>query len=391
MITVEEAITIIRQQQFTLTEENISYLNSLGRVLAEDLFSDVNFPPFNKSAMDGYACRKADLPGPLTILEEVPAGKSPKMKITEGTSTKIMTGAEVPEGADTVIMKEHVELLENQQIRHLQQTSGSNICLTGEDLKTGDLVLRKGTLLQSAHTSSLAGIGKTTIAVYRQPTIAVIATGSELVEPEVFPSGPQIRNSNGPQMIAQLNQWGFKADYLGIIKDHREATEQRLLWAFENHQVVILSGGISVGDYDYVPAILQQLGFELLITEIASKPGKHTIFARKGEKVVLGLPGNPVSAFVQMEIIGKQLLLKMMGHEYQPLRIAAILSENFGRRKADRMEFIPVAFTDNGEVQLLPYHGSAHIHALSGAAAIMEIPLGTRQLSKGEKVYVRLL
>jgi molybdopterin molybdotransferase len=391
MINTEEALKIINECIIPLGTEVTGYAGSTSRILAEPVYSDMNFPPFNKATMDGYACRKTDLHQPLTVIEEIPAGKVPMKKINPGECAKIMTGAEVPEGADTVIMKEDVKILANQQIQFAGKYGGANICFTGEDVRSGYLLLDQGTIIKPEHLALFAGVGKTEIRVYRKPSIAVLSTGSEIVEPEIVPPRGQIRNSNGPQLIGQVNSMGIEAHYLGIATDVKEDIVNKIASAFADHELIIISGGVSVGDYDYVPESLKELGFELMITTISSKPGKNTIFAKKGDNYALGLPGNPVSSFIQFEVIGKALIYKLMGHDLKPLRLSVKLSGDFNRGKADRLEIIPVRINTLGETELLPYHGSAHIQALAYADALMEIPVGVKQISKGETVYVRPL
>jgi len=391
MITTDEALKILNDNISPLEIEIIGCACSIKRVLGEPVYSDMNFPPFNKAAMDGFACRNFDLHLPLTVIEEIPAGKVPILTIKLGQCAKIMTGAEVPEGADIVIMKEDVKILDNQQILFTRKKSSTNICLVGEDVKSGDRLLEQGVVIKPEHLALFAGAGKTEIKVYKQPTVAVISTGSEIVEPEFSPSRGEIRNSNGPQLVGQLLSLGIESDYMGIVKDVRDEVSDKISSGTKNHDLVIISGGISVGDYDYVPEILRELGFGLLITEISSKPGKHTIFAKKGNHYVLGLPGNPVSSFIQFEVLGKALIYKLMGHDFKPLRLSVKLSGDFKRKKADRFEIIPIKINQLGEAELLPYHGSAHIQALAYADALMEIPTGITQINKGENVYVRPL
>ncbi|GET20230.1 molybdopterin molybdotransferase MoeA [Prolixibacter denitrificans] len=391
MISIDEALQIVRNNAEVLGIESVGMPEATGRVLAEDVFSDVNMPPFNKSAMDGYACRKEDLSGSLKVLGEIPAGSFQTFTIGQGECVKIMTGAPVPESADVVIMKEYVEILDNDHIRYTKTSGSSNICLLGEDVQKGDKVLSAGTLIRPEHIAVLAGVGKTTVDVCRRPKVAVMTTGSELVEPTEKPSAGQIRNSNGPQMVAQLRSMNFPVEYSGIVEDTPEATQLAIQNALLENDVILLSGGVSVGDYDFVPQVLKELGFTILTTVMAAKPGKHTLFARKGKKHVLGLPGNPVSSYVQLEVIGKELLYNLMGTSFTPFRIKARLAVDFKRKKNNRYEFLPVIISPFGEVELLPYHGSAHIHALTGANALMEIPVGISEISKGESVYVRPL
>ncbi|WP_194831074.1 gephyrin-like molybdotransferase Glp [Prolixibacter sp. SD074] len=391
MISIDEALQIVQDNAEVPGIESVGMPEAAGRVLAEDVFSDVNMPPFNKSAMDGFACRKEDLPGPLKVLGEIPAGSFQTFTIGEGECVKIMTGAPVPASADTVIMKEFVEILDNNHIRYTKNGGSSNICLLGEDVQKGDKVLSAGILVRPEHIAVLAGVGKTTVKVYRRPKVAVMTTGSELVEPGEVPTAGQIRNSNGPQMVAQLQSMNLPVQYLGIVEDTPEATKLAIQKALQENDVILLSGGVSVGDYDFVPEVLKALGFTILTTVMAAKPGKHTLFARKGKQYVLGLPGNPVSSYVQLEVVGKELLYRLMGTSFSPFRIKGRLAVDFRRKKSNRYEFLPVIISPSGEVELLLYHGSAHIHALTGANALMEIPVGVNEIDKGESVYVRPL
>lgn len=391
MITTEEALKIIQDNISPLEAEVIACAISINRILYEPVYSDMDFPPFNRSKMDGYACREIDLHQPLTVIEEIPAGKVPENQVGPGQCAKIMTGAEVPQGADIVIMKEDVNILDHKQILFAGNLSDTNICFAGEDVKSGDLLLEQGKIIRPEHLAIFAGVGRTEIKVTKKPSIAILSTGSEIIEPHCIPTRGQIRNSNGPQLIGQVCSMGLEADDMGIIQDVKDKITDKILFASKDQNLLIISGGVSVGDYDYVPKILKELEFDLLITTISSKPGKHTIFAKKGDCYVLGLPGNPVSSFIQFEVIGKPLIYKLMGHDYRPLRFSVKISGEFKRRNVDRFEIIPVRINGQGEAELLPYHGSAHIQSLAYANALMEIPTGINQISKGETVYVRPL
>lgn len=391
MISLQEALDIAFSHASVLDVESINYLESQGRVLAEPIYSDVNMPPFNKSAMDGYACKKEDLGKELEILEIIPAGKSPRFKVEAGQCSKIMTGAEVPEGADTVFMVEQSEEIAPNKVRFTGVKTNSNICLVGEDLQSGDLVLKPGTLIRAQHIAMLAAVGCTNPKVYRKPKVGIISTGSELVEPEVTPRASQIRNSNGHQMTAQAKQCGCIVNYYGVVKDDQESTFQAIQKATAENDVTLLSGGVSVGDFDYVPIVIKQLGFEILFSKLTVKPGKHTTFALKNNKYIIGLPGNPVSSFIQFEIFARPFLYRLMNYETPSPTLPLPLASNFKRRKTDREEFVPVNININNEVETIEYHGSAHIHAYHEAFGYMNIPIGVSEISKGETVYVRPL
>lgn len=391
MIEFEKALKIIRNSLIPFEYETVNLADSLHRVLAEDVVSDVNLPPFDKAAMDGFACRRVDLPGPFHVVEDIPAGNYPQRKIVEGQCSRIMTGAPIPEGADVVFMVEHHEVQPDGSILFTHENTSNNICYLGEDVKEGEVILSKGSLIKPQEIAILAGAGKNTVLVCKKPKVGVLSTGSELVEPYMAPKLGQIRNSNGYQMMAQLTNMGANVEYFGIVADTMEDLQGKIQSAIKLTDVLFISGGVSVGDYDFVPQVLQELEFEILITSIATKPGKHTLFARKENKYVLGFPGNPVSSFVQLEFIGKELLFGLMGHQPETLRFKTVIIEDYFRKKDDRLEFLPVRLTPSGKVELLPYHGSAHIHALSKANALMEIPIGVKNIEKGDLVHVRPL
>lgn len=391
MITFHEALKTVKHATTKLDREIINLSDCLNRVLAEDVLSDMSMPPFNKSAMDGYACKQSDLSDKLEVLEVVAAGSAPTMSVGDKQCSKIMTGAMVPEGADTVIMIEHTEKVDDNHIQFTKEKTKSNICLKGEDILEDDVVLKKGTRLKAQHISVLAMVGCSNPVVYRQPKVATIATGSELVEPENKPNTSQIRNVNSWQLNAQLQKMGIKGNNHGIVADSKEATKEAMVKCLEENDVLIISGGVSVGDYDYVPQILKELGFNIWFHTLAVKPGKHTVFATSKGKYVLGLPGNPVSSFVQFELLGKPMLYRLMGHDYNAPMVRMPIASPYKRKRTDRLEFIPVRFNANNKVVPINYHGSAHINAFTMANGIMAVPREVDEFMEGEFVHVRQL
>lgn len=391
MITLEQAIGIAFSKAQTMDTETTDYIQSSGHILAQNVFADADMPPFNKSAMDGYACRRADLGQELTVIELIPAGYSPTKKIGVGECAKIMTGAQLPNGADTVFMVELSKVTASGNVRFTGEKTNSNICLKAEDLKNGDLVVSSGTLLKPQHIAMLASVGCVNPLVYKKPVVGIISTGSELVNPEMVPGPSQIRNSNGPQLFAQASASGFPVNYYGIVPDDEQLTKQMIIKSVDENDVTILSGGVSVGDFDFVPKVIQELGFEIHFSKISIKPGMHTTFASKGEKYIIGLPGNPVSSFIQFEVFAKPFLRKLMDYQQPDYRIPMAMSHDFCRKKTDREECLPVQITDNNEVQMIAYHGSAHIHAYHQAFGFITIPSGKPEIKKGEIVDVRPL
>ena len=390
MIKLEDAVVNILKFARTGEGERINLDSALYRVLAEDVFSDMDMPPFNKSAMDGFACRICDIDRELEIIETIPAGKNPQNKIGPGQCAKIMTGAPVPEGADCVIMIEDTEVTDGK-IKIPYQPDKSNICYLGEDIRKGDLVLQKGTQLMPQHISVLAATGQIKPVVYLQPLIAVMVSGDEIVEPHIKPENSKIRNSNGYQLLSQLIRSGCKVDYKGIVPDRMDELEHTIKFSFEESRILIITGGASKGDYDLVPDVMHQLGFRTHFKEVAIQPGKPFNFSTRKDLVCFGLSGNPVSSFVQFEILVRPYLQSILGMNISQSQLKIPMGEEFSRKKAGREYFFPVGISEDSLAIPLEFHGSAHMNALTKADGIASIPIGKTQLEKGELVHVRPL
>ncbi len=388
MITFEEAYGIVMGSAVEPGLEHVSLEQCVGRVLAEDAIADMDMPPFNKSAVDGYACKRVDLDGVLEVVEIIAAGKLPSTSIAQGQCSQIMTGAMVPDGADTVIMVEFTERIEENKIRFNGQKTAANICYLAEDVTSGQLILNKGTLLRPQEIAVLATFGFAEPLVYKRPVVGMISTGDELVEPDEKPGLSQIRNSNASQTIAQTIAAGAEHRYFGIAKDTEASTREKIEKALASADIVILTGGVSMGEFDYVPQVLHDLGISILFKSIAVQPGRPTVFGVKEDKYIFGLPGNPVSSFVQFELLVKPLIYKMMGHCYQPRKVRLPMGETFTRKKTTRKTLMPVSIKE-GFVYPVEYHGSAHINAFNFADGILAIDIGTTTLMKGEMVDVR--
>lgn len=391
MITIEKALEIAFANAQTTGTEAVDLIHSPGRILSRDVVADADMPPFNKSAMDGYACRREDLQKELSVIELIPAGQSPTQIIHSGQCSKIMTGAQVPKGADTVFMVEYSQETASGKIIFTGKTTNSNICQQGEDLKKGDLVVALGTMLKPQHVAMLASVGCIHPMVYKKPLVGIISTGSELIHPQEVPSLSKIRNSNGPQLFAQATGSGFQAIDYGIVPDNENLIRQTIEKSIAQNDVIILSGGVSVGDFDFVPQIIRNLGFEIHFSKINIKPGQHTTFATQGNKTIIGLPGNPVSSFIQFEVFAKPFLQRLMNYHQPEIRLPMAMSHDFSRKKSDRDECLPVQITSKNEVQLVAYHGSAHIHAYDQAFGFITVAAGKTELKKGEMVNVRPL
>jgi molybdopterin molybdotransferase len=381
----------IKSLQPAFKTEVVDLEVAFNRILQEDIFADGDMPPFHKSAVDGFACHFEDIANLLEVQEVITAGIVPTKSVGKNQCSKIMTGAMIPEGCDCVFMVEDAEKAGENLVRCTNPNTRKNICYQGEDYKTGEILIQKGAIINVSQMAVLAGVGKTKIKVTAQPKIAVIATGSELVEPGEKPQRGKIRNSNASQLISQLKKMNLEADYLGLAKDNFEELTTLFQQTLETHDFVIFTGGASVGDFDFIPEILQQQGFEIFWNRTGMKPGNPMTFSKRGEKYVFGLSGNPVSSMVQFELIAKPAIYRLLGAEYQPLRIKVPLSFDFKQRKADRLILIPVTINKNGEVESIPFNGSAHINSLVFADALMEIQPGQTETNRGENVYVRPL
>ena len=390
MISFNEARDIIKNLTIETKQEEITLADACGRVLAEDVVSDIDMPPYDKAAMDGYACRLSDIDKTLKVIEEIPAGYEPVKQIEQGHCSKIMTGAMVPEGADCVIMKEDIELVSDSNIKVLTYKSKSNICLKGEDVKRNDILLNRGVFIKPRHIAILASAGYSKVKVYKDPLVGVLSTGNELVEPDKKPDRSGIRNSNGWQLLAQAKEIVNDVRYFGIAKDEVNDLYSRIKLATEETDLVIISGGVSVGDYDFVPQIIEELGYDSLIKGVMVKPGKRIIVARKGDKFIVGTPGNPVSAYIQFILLIKPLIYRFLKTSDEEQIISMPVDRSFKRKGGKRTEFYPVVVT-NGKVDFVDYNGSANIQAYAMANAFIEIPQGTVEINKGEKVDVRFI
>jgi molybdopterin molybdotransferase len=391
MIQFEEALVIISNSAVPLASEKIRLEECLGRVLAEDVFSDMDMPPFDKSAVDGYACRREDINNELRVLETIPAGKVPTKKIGVGECSKLMTGGMLPEGADTVLMVEDTEITGTDTIRFVAGKTGTNFCLKAEDVMRGEKVLSGGTQIRPQEIAVLASVGWANPLVYKQPQIGVISTGDELVEPSETPAESQIRNSNAYQLLAQAKLANCAARYFGIARDNEETTLEIIEQTAQESDIIILTGGISAGDYDFVPAVIQKAGFEIKFRSLAVQPGKPVIFATRCKKYLVALPGNPVSSFVQFEMLVKHLVKLITGNTAKEIHIKIPMGIDYTRKKASRKGFFPIFISDEGNAMPVDYHGSAHIHSYIHADGIAVIEIGEQEIRKGTLVDVRLI
>ena len=389
IITFEEAYEIVMNSAFTTGSEIIPFTDSLNRVIAADIFSDMDMPPFNKATVDGFACKRANLESDLEMIETIPAGTAPGKVVMENQCSKIMTGAPVPDGADMVFMVEDSLILPSGKVRYSGAFTKDNISFRGEDIRNSDIVLKKGKLINPQDIALMALAGNTSVIVSKLPLIAVISSGDELVEPSENPSPAQIRNTNAYQLMAQIKRAGAHGIYYGIARDDEEATSRIIEEAILKSDIVLITGGVSMGDFDFIPSVLKNAGVNILFSRVNIQPGKPTTFGLHPKALLFGLPGNPVSSFIQFELMVRPLLYKMMGYDWEPFTFDLPMEVEYSRRSSDRRAIIPVIITREGRVSPVEYHGSAHISALSLASGVISLPVGKEKFSKGEIVSVR--
>jgi len=389
MILFEEALKLVLHNAKIIDIESVKLVDSLNRVLAHDIISDIDMPPFNKSAVDGYACKISDIKNILEVVEIIPAGCVPKKAINENQCSKIMTGAIVPEGTDCIIMVEHVVNIDDNKIKFNKENTGVNIAYKAEDIVKGSVLLTNGTLIKPQQIAIMASVGYSKVKVYKQPKIGVLVTGTELVEPEQIPNECQIRNSNAWQLISQIKRVNAIPVYYGIIEDTEEKLDLAIKKAIAENDVVILTGGVSMGDFDFVPKILKQNNVNLLFEKIKIQPGKPTVFGVHDNAYVFGLPGNPVSSFVVFEFLVKPFLQKLMGINENNLNLLLPLGVDFKRKKAERLMWVPSKINEKGEVIPVEYHGTAHVISICEADVIFPINIDIFEMKKGDLVYVR--
>jgi len=396
MISVQEAIDIVLNQTTVSTPETVSVLEAGSYILAEDVYSDIAMPPFDKSTMDGYALRAEDVANAPAILEVVgviPAGSFPVFEIRAGQAAKIMTGAPIPSGANAVQIVEKTEALENGKVRVLAQIAPrKNISPQSEILRVNEKVLPRGTYITPAVIGVLAAVGKDRVEICRRPRVAILVTGDELVEIDQKPQAGQIRNSNGYALYHQVRGCGALPEPLGIAPDQRNILSAGIEKGLKC-DVLLISGGVSKGDLDFVEEVFAQLEVTAFFDAVNIKPGKPTVFGKKADALVFGLPGNPVSASTIFEVLVKPALRKMMGFaQYQNLRLTATAANDFDS-KTRRENYTP-AWTfikdDKLYTELLSSRGSSDILAFAWSNSFAVIPGERQQIQRGDAVKVVL-
>ncbi len=394
LLTLEEAQRLVLERAAPLPAERVPLEQAAGRVLAETARAVVDLPPFPSSAMDGFAVRAADTPGSLPVSFRVAAGRPAPEPLRAGEAMGIATGGVVPEGADAVVPVEYVVEHDNEVEVGDAIEQGANVRPQGGDLRAGEEVVAAGTRLGPAQLGALAAAGVAEMACGAVPRAAVLATGTELRRPGELLAAGEIYEANGLILDAQLRSAGASVERLAAVADDEDAHREALARGLE-HDLLVTSGGVSVGPHDLVRAIEAELGVDEVFWRVAVKPGKPVSFGVRGRTLVFGLPGNPVSSLVGFELFVRPAVLALQGHadplpRFEPGRLAAAARPSPVR---DQLVRARTRAGDDGAVELEPLAGqeSHMIAKAAGADALVFLPRGEGELAAGSPVrYLRL-
>lgn len=398
---LHEAQHIVLDATTLLGVEKVSILDALGRTLAEDIVAERDNPPWNNSAMDGFAVRWEDIrqehaiqkPVTLRVIEDVPAGKMPSKTVKVGEAIRIMTGAPVPHGADTVLKVEDTEQTPDT-VRVLKpEPRGANIRPQGEDVKKGECIIASGTHIRPGEAGMLAVLAKSFLFVYQRPRVAILSTGDELADLDERFSEEKIINSNSYGIAAAVQEAGGIPLLLGIARDTKTALKEKISQGL-NADILVLSGGVSMGDYDFTKEVFQEIGAEMNFWKLAIRPGQPLAFGKIQGRLAFGLPGNPVSSMVTFEQLVRPAMLKMSGRRsYGRPVVEAVFQEQFSKR-ADRRHFLRGVLTrEDGifKVRTTGEQGSGILTSMVKANCLIDVPTEVERVNPGDSVSVQLL
>ncbi len=397
LLTVDEALALVLERAAAPVRDEVDgeIERSLGSVLFQDVVADADYPAWPRSRVDGYAVQAARTPRSYDVVVEVPAGKAPGDRIGAGQAARIFTGAAVPDGADAVVMQENVRV----DGRRLHLTApvevGENIAPRASERAAGTVVASAGTVVTPAVAGALASVGCSRIAQARKPRVEILPTGSEIVRVGESPPPGKIRNSNAPALATAVWDYGARSGMPmpEIVPDSRPALDHALAAAFDKEpQIVLLTGGVSVGDYDLVPAALADAGVERVFHGVRLQPGKPLLFGVRGATLVFGLPGNPVSALVNAALFVRPAIRKMLGRpDVVPQTLAATLGADVGAG-AWRRRYVPAATTwaSDGRLVASPvrFAGSGDVFGFARADALIVVPEDVPRRTAGERCDV---
>lgn len=399
-VEVEQALGIVLGSVSPLAREIRPLLDCLGSVLAEEVPADMDIPPFDNSAMDGYAVMAADTAGAtpekpvsLRVIADLPAGYPPPALVRSGEAVRIMTGAPMPSGTDAVVRTEEVERGDWTVLISKPVPSGNDLRRAGEDVRKGEVILRQGIPLRPAEIGMLATLGRTRAQVVRTPRVAVLATGDELVAPDEPVTPGKIRNSNLYSISAQVKACGGEPLPLGVARDTAAELEARIRQGIIGADMLLTSGGVSVGDYDVVKTVLARMG-EILFWRVKMRPGSPVTFGRIAGKPMFGLPGNPSASMVAFEQFVRPAILKMSGRtRLRRRQVEATLEEGVKNRVGVRNFVRAIATEEKGEWRVRPAgsQGSGILRTMVQANSILVIPETVARLQPGDRATVQML
>ena len=398
MIEVAEAIEIVRQQTLKLASERVAIDQVLERVLAEDVVADSDLPPFDRSQMDGYAVRAEDVRGApvrLRIVGESAAGRGWHNQLEEGQAVRIMTGAPVPAGADSVQQVELTHELKDGTVVEFLETVelGKSIVKRGAEIRAGEVVLNAGTPINAPMMAVLAAFGYASVEVFRKPRVAVLATGTELVSVDQTPGQDQIRDSNNYSLSAYATLAGATVERMPLTGDETSLLKRQIADAAERCDVIVTSGGVSMGVYDVTKTALKELDAEIFFERVALRPGKPTVFARlPNGTLVFGLPGNPVSVAVTFNLFARTALLTMQGATDPTLKRETAAVARSVKGTTDRDSYLPAQLTTNDDAELiafpLKWGGSSDFVSFALTTALLIVPANVKSIEAGSLVTV---
>ena len=397
MIPVKEAINIVLQHSPRLGFEAAALGEVMGRILAEDIIADSDLPPFDRAQMDGYAVRAADVarvPARLRIAGESAAGAGWHHEMKPGEAVRIMTGAPVPAGADAVQQVELTREVDSGAVVEILEPveAGRSIVKQAAEIKAGAAVLRAGEDINAAMFATLASFGYAQVKVGRRPRVAVMATGSELVDVDRKPGKDQIRDSNNYTIAAYASLAGAIVELWPLAGDDTEELKRQVKQAVETSDVLITSGGVSMGVYDFMKPALKELGAEIFFERVALRPGKPTVFARLGNTLVFGLPGNPVSVAVTFSLFVRAALRKMQGAKQPGLIEETAVLARAVKGSGERESYLPAILRTDEQGTLLAeplkWGGSSDFVAFARATALVNVAAGVGFLESGSIVKI---
>ncbi|QDR81441.1 gephyrin-like molybdotransferase Glp [Sporomusa termitida] len=400
-ISLEEAQTLLLALAKPVKEGYVSLFDATGRVLSQDIQAGQDLPPFAKSPLDGYALQAKDTEKvaqlgsvKLSVIEEIRAGYLPAKKVTSGTASKVMTGAPVPAGADVIIKYEAVERNGDYITISDILNAGSNIIQAGEDIKKGETVAYKNNLLSPSLIGLFAGIGLSKVPVFNKVRVAILSTGDELLDPAQELQPGKIYNSNLHSLRALCLKLGTEPIAFGIVADKQAVTAERISQALMVSDIVITTGGASVGDYDVVLDALKQMAANIIFWKVDMKPGSPVIAAEKNNKLIIALSGNPAAALITFNLIVVPLLKKMMGLACQlPLRISAVFADNFPKQSPQRRFLRGRIYRQDEKnyIKLTGEQSNGILKSMITCNALIDIPANSGPLCVGQKVSAVLV